>query len=181
MGFFQRLGQKAKAVGRFGLKVGMVGGAIGLGYLGYKTGQQVKGGIDDTTFLAEQVNPSAITGAGITGARSELQSQLEQLDRNKNIAIDRATSNPQLPSLREMDTNRREQQQIAQASADEERSRRQAEKIRRMALKRRADLQMRTQGGGGQGDILTATKSANCVRKHGTNIKSRAYKRCMKK
>ena len=181
MGFAQRLGKKVKAGVRTGLKVGAVAGAVGLGYLGYKTGEKVKGGIDDTTFMAEQVNPSSITGAGITGARSELQSQMEQLDRNKNIALDRATANPQLPSLRQMDTNRRTHQQLAQASADEERSKRQADKIKRMATKRRADLQMRTRGGGGQGDILTATKSAMCIKKHGTNTESRAYKRCMKK
>ena len=80
-----------------------------------------------------------------------------------------------------MDTNRKTQRQIALTSADEERSRRQAEKIKRMASKRRADLQMRTRGGGGQGDMLTASKSADCVKKHGTNLKSRAYKRCMNK
>ena len=181
MGFAQRLGKKVKAGVRAGLKVGAVAGAVGLGYLGYKTSEKVKGGIDDSTFIAEQVNPSSITGAGITGARSELQSQVEQFDRNKNIAIDRATANPQLPSLRDMDTNRKTQRQIALTSADEERSRRQAEKIKRMATKRRADLQMRTRGGGGQGDMLTASKSADCVRKHGTNLKSRAYKRCMNK
>tara|TARA_R100000951_G_C2642248_1_gene181357 strand:- start:392 stop:961 length:570 start_codon:yes stop_codon:yes gene_type:complete len=187
-GFAQRIGKKVKAGVRAGLKVGAVAGAVGLGYLGYKGSQDIKdkgvGAVEDVgnilnegtaelTQIAKQVGVKSLITGNTQGAIA-LATEKAQI---KTLIAKDKVSNPDLPSTAQISQNQAKQQ----ANIIDDRSKRQAEKIRRIAMKRRADLQMRTRGGGGQGDMLTASKSADCVKKHGTNIKSRRYLRCMNK
>ena len=188
MGFAQRIGKKVKAGVRAGLKVGAVAGAVGLGYLGYKGSQDIKdkgvGAVEDVGNILNEGTTDLTQIAKETGVKNLLtgktQGQIalatEKAQIKTLIAKDKV-SNPQLPSTTEISKNQAKQQ----ANILDDMSKKQAEKIKRMRAKRRAELQMRTRGGGGQGDILTASKSADCIKKHGTNIKSRAYKRCMEK
>ena len=157
--FTQRLGKKVKSVGKTMAKVGMGALAVGGAVLGakalYDEAGKVKGAVEDANVIAQDLTAKPIVQGNIIDAKKNLANQVEKVELQKNIALDRV-SNPDLPSLKAIKENQAQQQErVAQAVS-------------------------RTQAGGmTDKNVELAVRMAKCSQKHGG--KGFMYNRCMKK
>jgi hypothetical protein len=157
--FTQRLGKKVKSVGKTMAKVGMGALAVGGAVLGakalYDEAGKVKGAVEDANVIAQDLTAKPIVQGNIIDAKKNLANQVEKVELQKNIALDRV-SNPEIPSLKAIKENQAQQQErVAQAVS-------------------------RTQAGGmTDKNVELAVRMAKCSQKHGG--KGLMYNRCMKK